>query len=137
MSSCAESHRLLARHHPSHSGASRTMSRLGFKPQCPSDASNSRYTSIPGSMWRLFQTNITSSLLVVVDHYTHTIPIAERSSDGSIGLVDLLKRMFMTLGIPDELSSLATPRNSWTIGGSTIANRRSFFPTPTVVLRLV
>ena len=46
--------------------------------------------------------------LVVVDRYSNW-PIVERSSDGATGLVDLLKRTFMTFGIPDELSSDGGP----------------------------
>ena len=46
--------------------------------------------------------------LVVVDRYSNW-PIVERSSAGATGLVDLLKRTFMTFGIPDELSSDGGP----------------------------
>ena len=44
------------------------------------------------------------SYLVIVDRYSNW-PIIERSSDGSKGLVDSLRRTFSTFGIPDELAS--------------------------------
>ena len=96
--------------HSSHSGTSRKMSRLQqdgtFEPQCPSDVSNLRYISIPGSMWRLFQT-----LRQTQFQLTH----CGASFDVSVGLGDVLKRMVMTFRIPDEISSDGgrTRNNFW------------------------
>ena len=46
--------------------------------------------------------------LVIVDRYSNW-PIVERASGGSSGLVDSLRRCFVTYGIPDELSSDGGP----------------------------
>ena len=46
--------------------------------------------------------------LVVVDRYSNW-PIVERAHDGSLGLIDCLRRTFVTFGIPDELSSDGGP----------------------------
>ena len=42
--------------------------------------------------------------LVIVDRYSNW-SIVERAQDGSKGLIEVLRRMFATYGIPDELSS--------------------------------
>ncbi|CAC5399530.1 unnamed protein product [Mytilus coruscus] len=42
--------------------------------------------------------------LVVVDRYSNC-PIIERANNGAQGLIDCLRRTFVTYGIPDELSS--------------------------------
>lgn len=46
--------------------------------------------------------------LIVVDRYSNW-PIVERSREGSKGLVDCLRRTFVTFGISDELSSDGGP----------------------------
>lgn len=46
--------------------------------------------------------------LVVVDRYSNW-PIVEKASDGANGLVDCLRRTFVTFGIPDELASDGGP----------------------------
>ncbi|XP_052791355.1 uncharacterized protein LOC128225477 [Mya arenaria] len=46
--------------------------------------------------------------LVVVDRYSNW-PIVERANDGARGLIDCLRRTFVTFGIPDELSSDGGP----------------------------
>ena len=46
--------------------------------------------------------------LVVVDRYSNW-PIIERAHNGSQGLIDCLRRTFVTYGIPDELSSDGGP----------------------------
>ncbi|XP_060073014.1 uncharacterized protein LOC132552840 [Ylistrum balloti] len=46
--------------------------------------------------------------LVIVDRYSNW-PIVERAQDGASGLVDCLRRTFVTFGIPDELSSDGGP----------------------------
>ena len=46
--------------------------------------------------------------LVVVDRYSNW-PIVERAADGSKGLLDCLRRTFVTFGIPDELASDGGP----------------------------
>ncbi len=46
--------------------------------------------------------------LVIVDRYSNW-PIVERSSGGAPGLIDCLRRTFVTFGIPDELSSDGGP----------------------------
>jgi len=51
------------------------------------------------------------SYLVIVDRYSNW-PIVERASGGSSGLVDCLRRCFVTYGIPDELSSDGGPEFS-------------------------
>ena len=40
----------------------------------------------------------------MVDRYSNW-PIVERATDGSKGLVDCLRRIFSTFGIPDEIAS--------------------------------
>ena len=42
--------------------------------------------------------------LVVVDRYSNW-PIVERAQGGAQGLIDCLRRTFVTFGIPDELAS--------------------------------
>ena len=42
--------------------------------------------------------------LVIVDRYSNW-PIVEQTSGGAIGIIDCLRRSFVTYGIPDELSS--------------------------------
>jgi len=42
--------------------------------------------------------------LVSVDRYSNW-PIVDRARDGSIGLIDSLRRSFVTYGIPEELTS--------------------------------
>ena len=42
--------------------------------------------------------------LVIVDRYSNW-PIVEKAREGSTGLIDSLRRCFVTYGIPDELSS--------------------------------
>ena len=46
--------------------------------------------------------------LVIVDRYTNW-PNVERADNGSQGLIDCLRRTFVTFGIPDELSSDGGP----------------------------
>ena len=46
--------------------------------------------------------------LVVIDRYSNW-PIVERASGGSKGLIDCLRKSFVTYGIPDELSSDGGP----------------------------
>jgi len=46
--------------------------------------------------------------LVIVDRYSNW-PIVERATDGSAGLINSLRRCFVTYGIPDELSSDGGP----------------------------
>ena len=46
--------------------------------------------------------------LISVDRYSNW-PIIERSSEGSKGLINSLRRIFVTYGIPDELSSDGGP----------------------------
>ncbi|CAC5375241.1 unnamed protein product [Mytilus coruscus] len=46
--------------------------------------------------------------LVVVDRYSNW-PIIERAHNGAQGLIDCLRRTFVTYGIPDELSSDGGP----------------------------
>ena len=46
--------------------------------------------------------------LVIVDRYSNW-PIVEKTSGGSQGLIDSLRRSFVTYGIPDELSSDGGP----------------------------
>ncbi|MEW8309573.1 MAG: DDE-type integrase/transposase/recombinase [Candidatus Thiodiazotropha endolucinida] len=46
--------------------------------------------------------------LVVVDRYSNW-PIVEKASGGAQGLIDCLRRNFVTFGIPDELSSDGGP----------------------------
>jgi hypothetical protein len=46
--------------------------------------------------------------LVIVDRYSNW-PIVERTSGGASGLIDCLRRTFVTFGIPDELSSDGGP----------------------------
>jgi len=46
--------------------------------------------------------------LVIVDRYSNW-PIVERANDGARGLIDCLRRTFVTFGIPDELSSDGGP----------------------------
>ncbi|XP_021351985.1 uncharacterized protein K02A2.6-like [Mizuhopecten yessoensis] len=46
--------------------------------------------------------------LVVVDRYSNW-PVVEKASDGSNGLIDCLRRTFVTFGIPDELASDGGP----------------------------
>ena len=46
--------------------------------------------------------------LAIVDRYSNW-PIVEKASGGSHGLVDVLRRCFVTYGIPDELSSDGGP----------------------------
>jgi len=49
-----------------------------------------------------------TNYLVVVDRYSNW-PIVERSTNGSSGLISCLRRIFVTFGIPDELSSDGGP----------------------------
>ena len=49
-----------------------------------------------------------SNYLVVVDRYSNW-PIVERATDGSKGLISCLRRIFVTYGISDELSSDGGP----------------------------
>ena len=46
--------------------------------------------------------------LVIVDRYSNW-PIVERAQDGAKGLIDSLRRSFVTYGIPDELASDGGP----------------------------
>ena len=46
--------------------------------------------------------------LVIVDRYSNW-PIVERISGGATGLIDSLRRLFVTYGIPDEVSSDGGP----------------------------
>ncbi|XP_053385871.1 uncharacterized protein LOC128550595 [Mercenaria mercenaria] len=46
--------------------------------------------------------------LVIVDRYSNW-PIVERSANGSTGLIDSLRKTFVTFGIPDELASDGGP----------------------------
>ena len=46
--------------------------------------------------------------LVIVDRYSNW-PIVERAAKGSQGLIDCLRKTFVTLGIPDELASDGGP----------------------------
>ena len=45
---------------------------------------------------------------MIVDRYSNW-PIVERAHSGASGLIDCLRRMFVTFGIPDELSSDGGP----------------------------
>jgi len=49
-----------------------------------------------------------ANYLVIVDQYSNC-PIVERAQDGSKGLITVLRRIFATYGIPDELSSDGGP----------------------------
>lgn len=49
-----------------------------------------------------------TNYLVIVDRYSNW-PIVEKTSGGSTGLIDSLRRSFVTYGIPDELSSDGGP----------------------------
>lgn len=42
--------------------------------------------------------------LVIVDRYSHW-PIIEKSTEGSKGLIDCLRRVFATFGVPDEIAT--------------------------------
>ena len=46
--------------------------------------------------------------LVVIDRYSNW-PIIERSHNGTKGLIDCLRRTFVTFGIPDELATDGGP----------------------------
>ena len=46
--------------------------------------------------------------MVIVDRYSNW-PIVEKGADGSIGLINSLRRAFVTYGIPDELASDGGP----------------------------
>ena len=46
--------------------------------------------------------------LLIVDRYSNW-PIVERSCDGASGLINCLRRTFVTFGIPDELASDGGP----------------------------
>ena len=46
--------------------------------------------------------------LVAVDHYSNW-PIIERAHEGSKGLIDCLRKLFATFGIPDEIASAEGP----------------------------
>lgn len=80
--------------------------------------------------------------LVIVDRYSNW-PIVERTSGGATGLIDSLRRSFVTYGIADEISSdggseftaTATRQflKNWV---STTASAPLHLPTATVVLRL-
>ena len=59
--------------------------------------------------------------LVIVDRYSNW-PIVERAAKGSQGLIDCLRKTFVTFGIPDELASDGGPefvatntRDTWGI----------------------
>ena len=49
-----------------------------------------------------------NNYLISVDRYSNW-PIVERSSEGSRGLINSLRRNYVTYGIPDELSSDGGP----------------------------
>jgi len=49
-----------------------------------------------------------TNYLVIVDRYSNW-PIVEKATNGSQGLIDCLRRTFVTFGIPDELSSDGGP----------------------------
>ena len=51
--------------------------------------------------------------MMVVDRYSNW-PIVEKSSDGAAGLINCLRRTFVTFGIPDELASDGEPEFSGT-----------------------
>ncbi|XP_069122291.1 uncharacterized protein [Argopecten irradians] len=46
--------------------------------------------------------------LVIVDRYSYW-PIVEKASNGSSGLIESLRRTFITFGIPDDLASDESP----------------------------
>lgn len=49
-----------------------------------------------------------TNYLVIVDRYSNC-PIVKKSSDGATGLINCLKRTFVTFGIPDELTTDGGP----------------------------
>lgn len=49
-----------------------------------------------------------TNYLVIVDRYSNW-PIVEKSSDGATGLINCLRRTFVTFGIPDELATDGGP----------------------------
>ena len=68
-----------------------------------------------------FFTYMAKNYLIVVDRYSNW-PIVERSHEGSKGLVDCLRRTFVTFGIPDELSSDGGPEYTATTTGKFLKN---------------
>ena len=52
--------------------------------------------------------------LLVVDRYSNW-PIIERAHEGSKGLIDSLRRLFATFGIPDECATDGGPEFTATI----------------------
>lgn len=55
-----------------------------------------------------FFNHIGKTYMVIVDRYSHW-PIVERSLNGAKGLIDILRKVFSTYGIPDSLSSDGGP----------------------------
>lgn len=49
-----------------------------------------------------------TNYLVIVDRYSNW-PIVEKSSDSATGLINCLRRTFVTFGIPDELATDGGP----------------------------
>ena len=47
--------------------------------------------------------------LVIVDRYSTDWPIIEKTREGSKGLIDCLRRIFTTFGIPDECATDGGP----------------------------
>ena len=81
--------------------------------------------------------------LFVVDRYSNW-PIIERAHDGSKGLINSLRQIFTTFGIPDECATDGGPEftyprqhaNSFVTGEYTTAYPPSPSPTPTAEQRL-
>ena len=63
---------------------------------------------LPVHVWRLLHPQ-RDAYLVVVDCYSNW-PIIERAHEGSKGLIDSLRRLFATFGIPDECATDGGPQ---------------------------